>query len=92
MVHPQVNGAGPNQGPMTRSQILANLNESVWMLIGELHWSWSFPYLVTDAIPRLIDRIARRPRRCYRSVSAGLEAQSMVYRLDERHFSYLAGT
>jgi hypothetical protein len=35
MVHPQVNGAGPNQGQMTRSQMLANLNETVWIQIGK---------------------------------------------------------
>jgi hypothetical protein len=35
MVHSQVNGAGPSQGQMTRSQILANLNEAVWIQIGK---------------------------------------------------------
>jgi hypothetical protein len=35
IVHPQVNGAGPNPAHMTRSQMLANLNEAVWIQIGK---------------------------------------------------------
>jgi hypothetical protein len=35
IVHPQVNGAGPNQAQMTRSQMLTNLNEVVWIQIGK---------------------------------------------------------
>ena len=34
--HAQINGVVHNQGPPTRSQILANLNEAVWIQIGEL--------------------------------------------------------
>jgi hypothetical protein len=37
IVHPQVNGAGPNQAQMTRSQMLSNLNEAVWIQIGKSH-------------------------------------------------------
>jgi hypothetical protein len=43
MVHPQVNGAGPNQGQMTRSQILTNLNEAVWIQIGKFCAALSSP-------------------------------------------------
>jgi hypothetical protein len=35
IVHPQVNGTGPSQAQMTRSQILSNLNEVVWIQIGK---------------------------------------------------------
>ena len=36
MAHQQLNGNVHNQGQMTRSQLLANLNESVWCSIGKL--------------------------------------------------------
>ncbi len=36
MAHQQLNGNLHNQGQMTRSQLLANLNESVWCSIGKL--------------------------------------------------------
>ena len=94
IVHPQVNGAGPNQGQMTRSQILSNLNESVWIQIGTYRGlAFLFPlYVVTNTFARLVDRINGRPGRRYRRLPTGPEAQPVVCRRHECYFSYFAGT
>ena len=92
IVHPQVNGAGPSQAQMTRSQMLANLNEAVWIQIGKSPWLTTPAALVTDTGSRFVDGVVGRRRWRYRCLSTGLKAQPVVCRGDERHFPYFAST